>query len=310
MSIFVYKQTEPQLWTVGHYYNDGKRDVWDAESDHGTPEEAAERVRFLNGGAPATAAKPVTRHPNGVSATDETSDNPPNVPIAVHLPTFLGHLDELDAALELAADSRGDYLGTIETTIAELRHIASDADSTARMPLGVCGARLHDLSGPWSHLFVCTKTPGHVDAGDAFHEDETRRGAPAARWTHTDEPADEAPEATDQHQHFGKDEILARLRMSTEPFTLYLAEGDTAYDVEVGDTLLGPARITYSYGTFPGTTYRATVLGDDDGEESETYDKVEDLVASSVPEDRDGMESMYPRDREDGEGIDLPSYGD
>lgn len=43
---FVYKQTEPELWTVGHYAY-GQR--WLAESDHSTPEAAADRASYLNG---------------------------------------------------------------------------------------------------------------------------------------------------------------------------------------------------------------------------------------------------------------------
>jgi hypothetical protein len=45
--MYVYKKTEPQLWTVGFYAPDGK---WEAESDHSSPEEAAARVNYLNGG--------------------------------------------------------------------------------------------------------------------------------------------------------------------------------------------------------------------------------------------------------------------
>jgi hypothetical protein len=45
--VYVYLQTEPQLWTVGHYEPDGK---WIAESDHYTTESAAKRVHWLNGG--------------------------------------------------------------------------------------------------------------------------------------------------------------------------------------------------------------------------------------------------------------------
>jgi hypothetical protein len=45
-----YKRTEPTLWTVGTDV-DGK---WEPESDHGSPEEAADRVRWLNGGQDAT----------------------------------------------------------------------------------------------------------------------------------------------------------------------------------------------------------------------------------------------------------------
>ena len=46
--MWVYLHTEPSLWTVGFYSPDGK---WHAESDWNTPEEAAERVYWLNGGS-------------------------------------------------------------------------------------------------------------------------------------------------------------------------------------------------------------------------------------------------------------------
>jgi hypothetical protein len=45
--MFVYKQTESSLWTVGHYDPSGK---WEPESDHSTMRAAAERVHWLNGG--------------------------------------------------------------------------------------------------------------------------------------------------------------------------------------------------------------------------------------------------------------------
>lgn len=46
--MYVYIETERgQLWTVGFYDPQGK---WHAESDHETPEKAAERVHYLNGG--------------------------------------------------------------------------------------------------------------------------------------------------------------------------------------------------------------------------------------------------------------------
>jgi len=45
--MYVYKQTEPGLWTVGFFDPAGQ---WHAESDHSTSEAAAERVRYLNGG--------------------------------------------------------------------------------------------------------------------------------------------------------------------------------------------------------------------------------------------------------------------
>lgn len=44
---YVYIRTDkhPPLWTVGFYQGE----KWVAESDHSTPEDAAERVRWLNG---------------------------------------------------------------------------------------------------------------------------------------------------------------------------------------------------------------------------------------------------------------------
>lgn len=47
MSNYVYINSEPGLWTVGFYQPNGK---WEPESDHGSTEEAAKRVAFLNGG--------------------------------------------------------------------------------------------------------------------------------------------------------------------------------------------------------------------------------------------------------------------
>ena len=52
---WVYKRTEPELFTVGFY---GPNGYWETDSDHGSRDEAAARVRFLNGGelAPAPAS--------------------------------------------------------------------------------------------------------------------------------------------------------------------------------------------------------------------------------------------------------------
>lgn len=48
MSEYHYIQSEPGLWTVG-IGRPGKGGDWEPESDHETPEAAAERVRYLNG---------------------------------------------------------------------------------------------------------------------------------------------------------------------------------------------------------------------------------------------------------------------
>ena len=47
--MYVYRQTEPGLWTVGFYKPNGE---WMAESDHPTKEAAARHVHYLNGGDP------------------------------------------------------------------------------------------------------------------------------------------------------------------------------------------------------------------------------------------------------------------
>lgn len=44
--MYVYKQTEPGLYTVGYYDPAGK---WQSESDHDTKADAAARVHYLNG---------------------------------------------------------------------------------------------------------------------------------------------------------------------------------------------------------------------------------------------------------------------
>lgn len=48
MNGYVYQSFERGLWTVGFYDPSGK---WHAESDHGSTDEAAKRVHYLNGGS-------------------------------------------------------------------------------------------------------------------------------------------------------------------------------------------------------------------------------------------------------------------
>lgn len=57
MANYVYIQSEPGLWTVGIYNIDGG---FQPESDHGSADEAAARVHYLNGGSvtpPASGVK-------------------------------------------------------------------------------------------------------------------------------------------------------------------------------------------------------------------------------------------------------------
>lgn len=48
--MWVYIQSEPELWTVGFYDPTGK---WQPDSDHTDRESAARRVSFLNGNTDA-----------------------------------------------------------------------------------------------------------------------------------------------------------------------------------------------------------------------------------------------------------------
>jgi hypothetical protein len=47
---WVYIKSEPGLWTVGFYRPDGR---FMPESDHDSPDKAAARVAYLNGGGTA-----------------------------------------------------------------------------------------------------------------------------------------------------------------------------------------------------------------------------------------------------------------
>jgi len=46
-TVWVYVKTEPRLWTVGFYAPDGE---FHTDSDHGSKDDAADRVHYLNGG--------------------------------------------------------------------------------------------------------------------------------------------------------------------------------------------------------------------------------------------------------------------
>ena len=48
MSTWIYKMSEEGLWTVGHYERGTGRFI--GESDHRSPDSAAQRVHWLNGG--------------------------------------------------------------------------------------------------------------------------------------------------------------------------------------------------------------------------------------------------------------------
>lgn len=56
MSTWVYLRSEPGLWTTGFYAPAG---TWHTDTDHGSSEEAAERVRWLNGASSVLAVRDI-----------------------------------------------------------------------------------------------------------------------------------------------------------------------------------------------------------------------------------------------------------
>lgn len=65
--------------------------------------------------------------------------------------------------------------------------------------------------------------------------------------------------------HHDRATILERFARE-QRFTITLDHGDTAWDPETGDTLLGGVIVHYRWGTFPGTAYRAIIVGTSDRE--------------------------------------------
>lgn len=65
---FTFMRTEPTLWTTGFYRPDGK---WEPDADHGSPDEAAGRVHWLNGGCDARCAPTSEQHAATVTRLDE-----------------------------------------------------------------------------------------------------------------------------------------------------------------------------------------------------------------------------------------------
>ncbi len=57
--MYVYWKSEPHLWTVGYYKPDDSRET---ESDHSSPEDAAARVHYLNGGVCAELEQTLKEH--------------------------------------------------------------------------------------------------------------------------------------------------------------------------------------------------------------------------------------------------------
>lgn len=65
--MYTYKNTEPGLYTVGHY----EKDKWIPEKDLDSEGDAAARVAWLNGGAPPKAKQQVMSLGWNVDAENE-----------------------------------------------------------------------------------------------------------------------------------------------------------------------------------------------------------------------------------------------
>ena len=70
--MYVYVQSESNLWSVGHYTPGGR---WLLESEHDTAEMAARRVAWLNGSGSAPPPDHLEAH---LLLLDEAEPPPPN----------------------------------------------------------------------------------------------------------------------------------------------------------------------------------------------------------------------------------------
>lgn len=70
-------------------------------------------------------------------------------------------------------------------------------------------------------------------------------------------PEEEEEEEEEAPRHYSRDELLPRL-LRGEAFTLELQDGETAWDPETGDSLIGPSTWVYRAGTFPGPGFICT----------------------------------------------------
>lgn len=74
--MYVYIKSEPSLWTVGFFEPDG---TWQPDKDFPSPEEAADRVHYLNGDrGPAPRPTPLEQEPTHEEL--EADFMPPDIP--------------------------------------------------------------------------------------------------------------------------------------------------------------------------------------------------------------------------------------
>jgi hypothetical protein len=122
--VYVYRQFEPGLWTVGHDDPAGK---WHPESDHDDRESAAAWVHYLNGGRPPIAGLTVERIGPEIF--------PPE------LLDSLG-LDDADAAGDANRRELTNALWEIQLVSHQLEHLAVELKRhDVRLARGLAGVR-------------------------------------------------------------------------------------------------------------------------------------------------------------------------
>lgn len=106
---YTYVRSEPGLWTTGYYDPDGK---WQPDSDHGSQEEAATRVHWLNGGSVESVATDVLHELTTVGLSQDEEIRAEALTAASRLLAGIGETiadrvddgdDELDALVQQLA---------------------------------------------------------------------------------------------------------------------------------------------------------------------------------------------------------------
>lgn len=152
---YVYIRSEPGLWTVGHYDGDEK---FYPESDHQDPEDAARRVRFLNGGAEVD-------QPAALRAERDQAVGTANE-LRAQLALSRAELDAVADGKPAVAEARV-LRGRNALLDAEIVRVRAQLLS-ARDELDRVRAELHEVTGYWNDLTEeILKNTGDEYDGDA-----------------------------------------------------------------------------------------------------------------------------------------------
>ncbi len=142
MPAYIYRQTEtnPNLYTVGHYDPEGN---WEPESDHSKSEDAAARVRYLNGGT-----------------TESQADSHEAAPGLDHTASARGYTYKSRVLFNAALDApRSEQPGTL-TQSAHALHMATAHAAVAQ------AQALERIATALEKLLVTPKLLANTDADD------------------------------------------------------------------------------------------------------------------------------------------------